>query len=43
MVWFFGGAYIKGSGSANMYGPEYLLTEDIVLVTLNHRVGVMGK
>lgn len=42
MVWFYGGAFIKGSGSTDMYGPEYLLTEDIVLVTLNYRVGVIG-
>ncbi|CAH1110140.1 unnamed protein product [Psylliodes chrysocephalus] len=42
MVWIYGGAFRQGSNSPQMYGPEYLLTEDIVLVVPNYRVGFLG-
>lgn len=37
MVWFHGGGWMCG-GSV-MYGPDYLLDRDIVLVTTNYRLG----
>lgn len=42
MVWIHGGAFTHGSGNTDLYGPEFLLTEDIVLVTINYRVGILG-
>lgn len=42
MVWIHGGAFVWGSGNTELYGPEYLLTEDIVLVTINYRIGLLG-
>nr|AGT95756.1 carboxylesterase A5 [Locusta migratoria] len=42
MVWIHGGGYIMGSGNADFYGPDYLLEHDVVLVTLNYRLGVLG-
>ncbi|CAH1110141.1 unnamed protein product [Psylliodes chrysocephalus] len=42
MVWIYGGAFRLGSNSPKTYGPEYLLTEDIVLVVPNYRVGFLG-
>ncbi|XP_049948014.1 juvenile hormone esterase-like [Schistocerca serialis cubense] len=42
MVWIHGGAFMMGSGNTDLYGPEHLLEHDIVLVTLNYRVGVLG-
>ncbi|XP_046407119.1 esterase E4-like [Ischnura elegans] len=42
MVWIHGGLFIQGSGGADLYGPEYLLDEDIVLVTINYRLGALG-
>lgn len=36
-----GGFYI-GSGSSAKYGPEYLLEEDLVLVTFNYRLAFFG-
>lgn len=41
MVWFHGGGFVSGAGS--FYGPEHLLDEDIVLVTVNYRLGPIGK
>uniref|UniRef100_W8BIG0 Carboxylic ester hydrolase n=1 Tax=Ceratitis capitata TaxID=7213 RepID=W8BIG0_CERCA len=42
MVWLHGGGYSFGSGNTFLYGPDYLVAEDIVLVTLNYRLGPLG-
>ncbi|XP_046988442.1 juvenile hormone esterase-like [Schistocerca americana] len=42
MVWIHGGGFQLGSGNTYFYGPEHLLEHDVVLVTLNYRVGVLG-
>ncbi|XP_018335696.1 uncharacterized protein LOC108744438 [Agrilus planipennis] len=42
MVWIHGGAFITGSGQKAVYGPDFLLKEDVVLVTINYRIGVLG-
>ena len=42
MVFIHGGMFISGSGDDHYYGPSYLMDEDIVLVTLNYRLGVFG-
>lgn len=43
MVWIHGGAFVTGDGGDTMYGPDYYLRKDIVLVTINYRLGVLGK
>lgn len=43
MVFIHGGSFIEGSSRADMYGPDYLMTEDIVLVTINYRLNIFGK
>ncbi|XP_077284724.1 juvenile hormone esterase-like [Arctopsyche grandis] len=42
MVWFHGGAFSAGSGDSDMYGPDYIIEEDVVLVTVNYRLEVLG-
>ncbi|KAI9554675.1 hypothetical protein GHT06_019951 [Daphnia sinensis] len=44
MVWIHGGAFYMGSGNGetDMFGPDYLLDRDVVLVTLNYRLGPLG-
>lgn len=37
-----GGFYILSSQSKNIAGPEYLMERDVVLVTLNYRLGTLG-
>ncbi|KAG8253644.1 hypothetical protein J6590_029217 [Homalodisca vitripennis] len=37
-----GGAFKIGSGGTFLHGPHFLLDEDIVLVTINYRLGVFG-
>lgn len=43
MVWIHGGAFMVGEGDDDIYGPDYFMRKDIVLVTLNYRLGVLGK
>jgi hypothetical protein len=40
MVFIHGGGYHVGSASTFMFGPEYLLERDVILVTLNYRGGI---
>lgn len=40
-VFIHGGAFLRGSSSA--HGPARLLAHDVVLVTLNYRIGALGK
>ena len=40
LVWIHGGAFIFGG--INIYNPEYLMEEDIVLVTIQYRLNVFG-
>lgn len=42
MFWLHGGGYTTQSGGISLYGPQYLLDKDIVLVTINYRLGVLG-
>jgi len=42
MVWIAGGGFLAGSGGLSLYGPQYLLDKDIVLVTMNYRLGILG-
>lgn len=43
MVWLHGGAYILGSGSQPLYDGRRLASSgDIVVVTLNYRLGALG-
>lgn len=43
MFWIHGGGFIFGSGNDLFYGPDYLMKKDIVLVTVNYRLGVFGE
>ncbi|XP_018353120.1 PREDICTED: esterase E4-like isoform X1 [Trachymyrmex septentrionalis] len=42
MVWIHGGGFAWGSGNATWYGPDYIVRKDVVLVTLNYRLGALG-
>lgn len=37
-----GGGFQFGNGNAFLYGPDYLIPENIILVTLNYRLGALG-
>ena len=42
MVWIHGGSLITGSGNYRDYGPDHFIEKDVVLVTINYRLGPLG-
>lgn len=42
LFWIHGGGFQFGNGNAFLYGPDYLLPENIILVTINYRLGALG-
>lgn len=43
MVWIHGGAFLNGSGSSGIYdGTSFVEAGDVVVVTFNYRLGVLG-
>lgn len=42
MVFMHGGGWTMGSGAPDLYGPEYFLEQDVVLVVGNYRLGALG-
>jgi len=42
VIYFHGGDFNKDSARSNFLGPQHLLDSDIVLVTVNYRLGVLG-
>ncbi|CAG9560788.1 unnamed protein product [Danaus chrysippus] len=37
-----GGAFILGSGGKLMYGPDFIVKKEVILVTFNYRLGILG-
>ena len=42
MLWIHGGALTVGSGKFDSYGPQSFMDEDLVIVTINYRLGPLG-
>nr|AHJ81351.1 carboxylesterase [Locusta migratoria] len=42
IVYIHGGGFFSGSGTFNDVGPHYFMDQDIVLVTINYRLGPLG-
>lgn len=42
MVWIHGGSYESGAGSTSFYNSSAFAAQDIVLVTINYRLGIFG-
>lgn len=42
LVWIFGGGFSTGYYGRYLYGPKYLVRHDIILVTINYRLGPFG-
>lgn len=43
MFWIHGGAFYLFNGGPEMFSPEYFMDENVVLVSANSRLGVLGK
>lgn len=42
MFWIHGGGFSAGSGSKEIYGPDHLVDKNVILVTINYRLGPLG-
>lgn len=42
IVFIHPGGFYGFSGQSELFGPNYLLDKDIVLVTINYRLGTLG-
>lgn len=42
MVWIHGGGFTSGSSRTDLFGPDYFMQKDVVFVTFNYRLGVIG-
>lgn len=43
MFYLFGGGYTEGQKDAFLYGPDFLVAKDVVLVIPNYRLHIFGK
>ena len=42
MVWIHGGGFTIGDGGVEFYGPDNFMDKDVVVVSINYRLGVLG-
>lgn len=42
LVWIPGGGFTIGFGNRYLYGPKYLIRHDVVVVSINYRLGPYG-
>lgn len=42
MVWLHGGGFYSGSGDSELYGPDHFMEENVIVVTVNYRLEVLG-
>ncbi len=42
MFFIHGGGFFSGDGTTDVYGPDYFMDEEVVLVTINYRLGPLG-
>nr|XP_022905787.1 esterase B1-like [Onthophagus taurus] len=42
MVWIHGGMFKTGSANSGFHDPQYLLSQNIIVVTINYRLNVFG-
>lgn len=43
MFWIHGGGFSWENSRSDSYGPDYFMDKDVVLVTINYRLGVLGE
>lgn len=42
MFWINGGSFYSGNSNSDENGPDYLMDKDVILVTINYRLGALG-
>ncbi|CAG9824260.1 unnamed protein product [Phaedon cochleariae] len=42
MVFIHGGTFIRGSAPSGFYGPQFIIEQNVIVVTINYRLGPFG-
>ncbi|XP_060525638.1 juvenile hormone esterase-like [Cylas formicarius] len=42
LFWIYGGAFVGGCATYDYYGPDDLVNQDVITVTVNYRIGFYG-
>ncbi|KAI4457134.1 carboxylesterase [Holotrichia oblita] len=42
MVWIYGGGFFEGDNTHDLYNPDLFLDQDIVVVSIAYRLGILG-
>ncbi|GAB6024655.1 hypothetical protein CHUAL_009795 [Chamberlinius hualienensis] len=42
LFWIHGGGFLQGTGRNDVFGPQYFMDHQVVLVTTNYRLNVLG-
>ncbi|KAK9730548.1 Carboxylesterase family [Popillia japonica] len=42
MIWVYGGAFLQGNSSYQLYGPDKVVSENVIFVSFNYRLGIFG-
>uniref|UniRef100_A0A1A9ZUL5 Carboxylic ester hydrolase n=1 Tax=Glossina pallidipes TaxID=7398 RepID=A0A1A9ZUL5_GLOPL len=42
LVWIYGGGFQMGEASRDLYSPDYIMMENVVLVVITYRLGALG-
>lgn len=42
MLWIHGGAFIKGSGNRAQFAPDFLIRHNVIIISINYRLGPYG-
>ena len=42
IVLIFGGGFVNGYSNAHLYGPDFLMENDVIAVSMNYRLGALG-
>nr|NP_001165390.1 carboxyl/cholinesterase 2 precursor [Bombyx mori]BAI66478.1 carboxyl/cholinesterase 2 [Bombyx mori] len=42
MFFIHGGGYVSGSGNDDFFGPDFIVRKNVILVTINYRLGDLG-
>lgn len=41
-MWIHGGGFTEGDAGFGKFGPDFLLSEDNIIVTVQYRIGIFG-
>ncbi|XP_015111874.1 acetylcholinesterase isoform X2 [Diachasma alloeum] len=42
MVWIHGGGFYEGTINSSVFGPDFLIEDNVVVVAMNYRLGALG-